>query len=158
MPACRQIGFVLTGRKVLAVLMTLMIVGAAIAALPTRAGDVAPAVLDAQQHRIDVMRRASAAADGPASSRRSLCWTAGSPRHSTDGSRYPQKPIAANLSVRNDGNAEDAEGGRGVCFSHLLHLFLCFEDLAGDEYADQPLRRPIEPSGGVGESAEGDNV
>ena len=111
MPACRQIGFVLTGRKVLAVLMTLMIVGAAIAALPTRAGDVAPAVLDAQQHRIDVMRRASAAADGPASSRRSLCWTAGSPRHSTDGSRYPQKPIAANLSVRNDGNAEDAEGG-----------------------------------------------
>jgi len=43
-------------------------------------------------------------------------------------------------------------------FPHLLHLFLCFEDLAGDEYADQPLRRPIEPSGGVGESAEGDNV
>ena len=24
-------------------------------------------------------------------------------------------------------------------FPHLLHLFLCFEDLAGDEYAGQPL-------------------
>ena len=39
-----------------------MIVGAAVAVLPTRAGDVASAVLDAQQQRIDVMRRASAAA------------------------------------------------------------------------------------------------
>ena len=43
-------------------------------------------------------------------------------------------------------------------FPHLLHVFLCFEDLAGDEYADQPLRRPIEAWGEAGEPAAGDNV
>ena len=43
-------------------------------------------------------------------------------------------------------------------FPHLLHLFLCFEDLAGDEYSDQPLRRLIESRGEAGEFAEGDNV
>ena len=29
-------------------------------------------------------------------------------------------------------------------FPNLLHMFLCFEDLAGDEYADQPLRRSVD--------------
>ena len=49
-------------RMRLFVLMSLVVVALAVAVLPGHAGDVAPAVLDAQQQRIDVMRRASAAA------------------------------------------------------------------------------------------------
>jgi S1-C subfamily serine protease len=50
--ACQRIGVVLIASGVLA----------AVATLPAHAGDVAAAVLSAQQQRIDVMRRASAAA------------------------------------------------------------------------------------------------
>jgi serine protease Do len=57
--ACWLLGLV---RMRLFVLMSLVVVGVAVTALPVHAGDVAPAVLEAQQQRIDVMRRASAAA------------------------------------------------------------------------------------------------
>ena len=50
--ACQRIGVVFVASGVLA----------AVATLPAHAGDVAAAVLSAQQQRIDVMRRASAAA------------------------------------------------------------------------------------------------
>jgi serine protease Do len=59
MQACKQIGFVLV---TFVGIMGLVVAGAAVATVPVLAGDVTSAVLDAQQRRIDVMRRASAAA------------------------------------------------------------------------------------------------